>query len=72
MMVGRKLNEQYPRIVSQPGDVVLEVRDLTNRYVQNVSFKLRQGEILGVAGLMGASRTELARDNIRNIQEGFR
>ncbi|NLM73438.1 MAG: ATP-binding cassette domain-containing protein [Clostridiaceae bacterium] len=61
MMVGRKLNEQYPRIVSQPGDVLLEVKDLTNRYVQNVSFKLRQGEILGVAGLMGAGRTELAR-----------
>lgn len=61
MMVGRKLDEQYPRILSKPGQVVLEVKDLTNQFVQNISFKLRQGEILGIAGLMGAGRTELAR-----------
>jgi ribose transport system ATP-binding protein len=60
-MVGRKLEEQYPRISCKPGQVVLEVKNLTNRFVQSVSFKLQQGEILGIAGLMGAGRTELAR-----------
>lgn len=61
MMVGRKLNEQYPRILCEPGEVVLDVKNLSNRFVRNVSFQLRHGEILGVAGLMGAGRTELAR-----------
>jgi len=61
MMVGRKLDEQYPRIPCEPGEVVLDVRDLTNKFVKDVSFTLRQGEILGIAGLMGAGRTELAR-----------
>lgn len=61
MMVGRKLNEQYPRVLCDPGEVVLDVKDLNNRFVRNVSFQLRHGEILGVAGLMGAGRTELAR-----------
>lgn len=61
MMVGRKLSEQYPRITCDSGEVVLEVRDLTNHFVKDVTFDLRQGEILGIAGLMGAGRTELAR-----------
>ncbi len=61
MMVGRKLSEQYPRIQCESGEVVLEVKDLSNQFVKNVSFQLHYGEILGVAGLMGAGRTELAR-----------
>lgn len=61
MMVGRKLDEQYPRIPCEAGEVVLDVKDLNNQFVRNVSFQLHQGEILGVAGLMGAGRTELAR-----------
>lgn len=61
MMVGRKLSEQYPRVPYKPGEVVLEVKGLSNQFVQDVSFQLRQGEILGVSGLMGAGRTELAR-----------
>ena len=61
MMVGRKLSEQYPRITCDSGEVVLEVRDLTNHFVKDVTFDLREGEILGIAGLMGAGRTELAR-----------
>ncbi|WP_422484710.1 sugar ABC transporter ATP-binding protein [Gudongella sp. DL1XJH-153] len=61
MMVGRKLSEQYPRVATEIGDVVLEVKNLTNRFVHNVSFQLRKGEILGVAGLVGSGRTELAR-----------
>lgn len=61
MMVGRKLSDQYPRIANESGDVVLEVKDISNQFVSNISFQLRRGEILGVAGLMGAGRTELGR-----------
>ncbi|MGX8940623.1 ribose ABC transporter ATP-binding protein RbsA [Symbiopectobacterium sp. Eva_TO] len=59
MMVGRKLEEQYPRLNTVPGDIRLSVKDLTGPGVDGVSFTLRQGEILGVSGLMGAGRTEL-------------
>ncbi|USD62408.1 ribose ABC transporter ATP-binding protein RbsA [Vibrio sp. SCSIO 43140] len=59
MMVGRKLDEQYPRIDAVHGKTSLEVKNLTGPGVDNVSFTLDQGEILGVSGLMGAGRTEL-------------
>ncbi len=59
MMVGRKLEEQYPRINVMHGDTCLEVIGLTGSGVHDISFKLRKGEILGVSGLMGAGRTEL-------------
>ncbi|KGT87099.1 sugar ABC transporter ATP-binding protein [Erwinia typographi] len=59
MMVGRKLEEQYPRLDKAPGEVRLKVDHLTGPGVNDVSFTLRKGEILGVAGLMGAGRTEL-------------
>ena len=61
MMVGRKLNEQYPRIETNIGNVILKVENLTNQYVKEVSFTLKKGETLGVAGLMGSERTELMR-----------
>ncbi|MBD8216362.1 ribose ABC transporter ATP-binding protein RbsA [Erwinia persicina] len=59
MMVGRKLEEQYPRLDKVPGEVRLNVEHLCGSGVEDVSFTLRKGEILGVAGLMGAGRTEL-------------
>ncbi|MEJ4046497.1 ribose ABC transporter ATP-binding protein RbsA [Erwinia sp. SLM-02] len=59
MMVGRKLEEQYPRLDKAPGDIRLKVEHLSGSGVDDVSFTLRKGEILGVAGLMGAGRTEL-------------
>ena len=59
MMVGRKLEEQYPHIDKQPGKVRLQVDKLSGPGVKEVSFTLREGEILGVSGLMGAGRTEL-------------
>ncbi|HBQ77778.1 MAG TPA: ribose ABC transporter ATP-binding protein RbsA, partial [Erwinia persicina] len=59
MMVGRKLEEQYPRLDKAPGEVRLNVEHLCGSGVEDVSFTLRKGEILGVAGLMGAGRTEL-------------
>ncbi|MEL6114818.1 ribose ABC transporter ATP-binding protein RbsA [Photobacterium sp. SP02] len=59
MMVGRKLEEQYPRIAVTHGEICLEVIGLTGSGVHDVSFSLKRGEILGVSGLMGAGRTEL-------------
>jgi ribose transport system ATP-binding protein len=61
LMVGRKLSEQYPRVTCKTGEVVLEIKNLTNSYVKDISFLLRSGEIVGLAGLMGSGRTELAR-----------
>ncbi|MEP0766646.1 MAG: sugar ABC transporter ATP-binding protein, partial [Fimbriimonadia bacterium] len=61
-MVGREIVEQYPRRSRDVGDVVLEVCGLSRVGVlHDVSLKLRRGEIVGVAGLVGAGRTELAR-----------
>ena len=61
-MVGRELTNLYPKRENVPGDVVFEVEDFTSinpRSFRHVSFNLRKGEILGVAGLVGAQRTEL-------------
>ncbi|MCL6378323.1 ribose ABC transporter ATP-binding protein RbsA [Pectobacterium brasiliense] len=59
MMVGRKLEDQYPRSNKVSGEVRLKVQNLSGPGVDSVSFTVRKGEILGVAGLMGAGRTEL-------------
>ncbi|MCT8349458.1 ribose ABC transporter ATP-binding protein RbsA [Photorhabdus temperata] len=59
MMVGRKLEEQYPRLNFPRGKKRLEVKQISGPGVTNVSFSLYSGEILGISGLMGAGRTEL-------------
>ena len=62
MMTGRTFSERYPRISGKVGEEVLEVRNFTTGGVfADVSFKVRRGEILGFAGLVGAGRTELFR-----------
>lgn len=63
MMVGRELSNTYPNEHVEPGNVVLEVEGLTSSYnkLEDVSFKVRKGEILGLGGLMGAGRTETVR-----------
>jgi ribose transport system ATP-binding protein len=61
MMVGRELGEMYPRADAQRQEVVLEVSGLRDgRELHGASFKLHRGEILGLAGLVGAGRTALA------------
>jgi D-xylose transport system ATP-binding protein len=67
LMVGRRMDSLFPRIEHDIGEVVLEARgvtcwDATNpsrKRVDDVSFSVRRGEILGIAGLVGAGRTEL-------------
>ncbi|PKG39747.1 ribose ABC transporter ATP-binding protein RbsA [Psychromonas sp. Urea-02u-13] len=59
LMVGRRLDEQYPRIDHTHSSECLQVNNLSAEGVFNVSFSLSHGEILGVSGLMGAGRTEL-------------
>lgn len=69
MMVGRKLTEQFPRTDTKIGDVVLEVKNLSNEYINNISFNVKSGEILGIAGLMGCGRTELAKTIYGHIKK---
>jgi len=67
LMVGREFTQQFPPVNHTPGEIALEVSDWTvydpeidnRKALKNISFSVRAGEILGIAGLMGAGRTEL-------------
>lgn len=62
LMVGRDLTNRFPPKTNVPGEVMLEVKKLTGKYMPScidVSFELRKGEIFGIAGLVGSRRTEL-------------
>ena len=61
LMVGRELTNRFPPKDNVPGDVILEVENLSGKYtrLQEASFQLHKGEILGIAGLDGSGRTEV-------------
>jgi D-xylose transport system ATP-binding protein len=67
LMVGREVGDIFPKVEHEFGEVALEVKNITaqdiehphQNIVQNVSFKVRKGEVLGISGLMGAGRSEL-------------
>ncbi len=67
LMVGREVGDIFPKVEHELGDTALEIKHLTayspenpgKRLVDDVSFSVRKGEVLGIAGLMGAGRTEL-------------
>src|SRR5208282_1100892 len=58
-MVGRDPSTFYKRERVEPGEVVLEARNVTGNGVRNVSFELHRGEVLGIAGMVGSGRSEL-------------
>ena len=61
LMVGRNIDNQFPKEPTEIGDVILKVEHITNDRVKDASFELRKGEVLGFGGLVGAGRTELMR-----------
>lgn len=62
MMVGREVSSIYPKERIPLGETIIEVKNFTRLGVfENVSFAVRKGEILGISGLLGSGRTELAR-----------
>lgn len=74
-MVGREMTQRFPQRHNVPGDIMLEVKNLTSvnpQSFKDVSFHVKKGEILGVGGLVGAQRTELmeAIFGIRKIDSG--
>lgn len=60
MIIGRELENVYPPINENLGDIILEVRNLTApKAFRNINIKVREGEVVGIAGLLGAGKTEL-------------
>ena len=73
MMVGRKIEDRFPEIINNRSDKILEVKGLTvPDKVIDLSFAAYKGEVLGIAGLMGSGRTELAKSlyGLFNIEKG--
>lgn len=61
-MIGRSLENRFPELTNVPGEVVLEINNLSTKYdpiLKNIRFNAKEGEILGIYGLVGAGRSEL-------------
>lgn len=74
-MVGRSLEKRFPDVDNEPGDYIFEVKNLSTKYdpvLEDISFKVRKGEIFGLYGLVGAGRSELleAMFGIRTVASG--
>lgn len=72
LIVGRELNTIFEKRVSTAGETILSVNNLTGEKFSDISFELKRGEILGIAGLMGAGRTEIIEGlfGLRKIESG--
>jgi len=75
LMVGRDLTNRFPEKTNVPGETILKVENLTAVYqpsIQDISFDLKKGEILGIAGLVGSKRTDIveALFGIRQVKSG--
>ncbi len=73
MMVDRELTEMYPKEDAEIGEPIFEVKNLSRRgEFSDISFNVKKGEILGIAGLMGAGRTELVESiyGMRKLDQG--
>ncbi len=75
MMVGRELTQRFPEKTNQPQEVILEIEHLTAKNqpsIKDVTFNLHKGEILGIAGLVGAKRTDIVETlfGIRDRSQG--
>lgn len=75
LMVGRDLTHRFPPKTNKPDDTILKVENLTSQYqpsCKEVSFELRKGEILGIAGLVGSKRTDVVESlfGMRQISSG--
>ncbi|AOT73142.1 galactose/methyl galactoside ABC transporter ATP-binding protein MglA [Geosporobacter ferrireducens] len=75
LMVGRDLTHRFPEKTNEPGETILQIKEVTAQYqpsIQEINFELKKGEILGIAGLVGSKRTDIveALFGIRQIKKG--
>jgi methyl-galactoside transport system ATP-binding protein len=74
-MVGRSLDQRFPALTNKPGEVILDVENLSTKYdpfLKDISFSVRKGEIFGIYGLVGAGRSELLESifGLRTLSSG--
>ncbi|HBU11701.1 MAG TPA: hypothetical protein DEB31_02910 [Clostridiales bacterium] len=60
-MLGKDIKDHYPKLSVASGEVVMRVQHISNKFVKDISFSLRRGEVLGIAGLVGSGRTNLVK-----------
>ena len=68
MMIGRTLSKVFPSLNKDIGEATLEIKDLTSRVYKNINLSVRKGEVVGIAGLVGAGKTELVNSIFGNYK----